>query len=285
MFSDNSGRSGYRLLAAIVLSTILILVDQRSPWGDTVRYPVSFVTGPIHYLANLPGNLLAGIRSQARSRSELLEENERLDRQLLVLEQRSQRLAVLEAENVRLRELLNSSANLDARVLVAEIIGIEADPNRHELILNKGTDAGLFKGQAVLDAHGLIGQVVEVGAVSSRVLLITDAMHALSVKVNRSGVRSILAGTGHPDRLSLLYVPDSADIAEGDLLVSTGLGRRYPAGYPVATVVSINHEPGQPFMTVEARPAAWIDRASHVLLVAGAPQSVAPAPQGGIDGP
>jgi rod shape-determining protein MreC len=227
-------------------------------------------------MANLPGSLLSGIRNQTRSRAELQEENERLDRQLLVLEQRSQRLAVLEAENVRLRELLNSSANLDARVLVAEIIGIEADPNRHELILNKGADAGLFKGQAVLDAHGLIGQVVEVGAVSSRVLVITDAMHALSVKVNRSGVRSILAGTGHPDRLRLLYVPDSADIAEGDLLVSTGLGRRYPAGYPVATVVSISHEPGQPFMTVEARPAAWIDRASHVLLVEGAPQAVAP---------
>lgn len=276
MFSDNSGRSGYRLLAAIVLSTILILVDQRSLWGDTVRYPISFVTGPVQYMASLPGSLLSGIRNQTRSRAELQEENERLDRQLLVLEQRSQRLAVLEAENVRLRELLNSSANLDARVLVAEIIGIEADPNRHELILNKGADAGLFKGQAVLDAHGLIGQVVEVGAVSSRVLVITDAMHALSVKVNRSGVRSILAGTGHPDRLRLLYVPDSADIAEGDLLVSTGLGRRYPAGYPVATVVSISHEPGQPFMTVEARPAAWIDRASHVLLVEGAPQAVAP---------
>lgn len=268
-----------------MLSTILILVDQRSPWGDSVRYPVSFITGPIHYLANLPGSLLSGISSQTRSRSDLQEENERLDRQLLVLEQRSQRLAVLEAENVRLRELLNSSANLDARVLVAEIIGIEPDPNRHELILNKGADVSLFKGQAVLDAHGLIGQIVEVGAFTSRVLLITDATHALSVKVNRNGVRSILGGTGHPDRLRLLYVPDSADIVEGDLLVSTGLGRRYPAGYPVATVVSVDHEPGQPFMTVEARPAAWIDRASHVLLVAGAPPVLLPEAGGDIDGP
>lgn len=257
-----------------MLATVLIVIDQRSPWGGYVRYPVSFITGPIQYLADLPVSIFSGISKQTRSRSDLQEENERLDRQLLVLEQRSQRLAVLEAENVRLRELLNSSASLDARVLVAEIIGIASDPNRHELILNKGTADQLFKGQAVLDSHGLIGQVVEVGAYTSRVLLITDATHALSVKANRNGVRSILTGTGHPDRLRLLYVPDSADIAEGDLLVTTGLGRRYPAGYPVATVMSVSHEPGQPFMNVEARPAAWIDRASHVLLVEGAPQDL-----------
>jgi len=257
-----------------VLATVLIVIDQRSPWGSYVRYPVSFITGPIQYLAHLPASVFSGLSKQTRSRSELQEENERLDRKLLVLEQRSQRLAVLEAENVRLRELLNSSASLDARVLVAEIVGIALDPNRHEIIVNKGTADRLFKGQAVLDSHGLIGQVVEVGAFTSRVLLITDATHALSVKVNRNGVRSILTGTGHPDRLRLLYVPDSADIAEGDLLVSTGLGRRYPSGYPVATVMSVSHEPGQPFMTVEARPAAWIDRASHVLLVEGAPQDL-----------
>lgn len=252
-----------------MLSTLLILLDQRSPWGDSVRYPIGYLTGVIHYLADLPGSLLSGLQSQTRSRSELQDENERLQRQLLILEQRSQRIAVLESENVRLRELLNSSASLDARVLVAEIIGVEPDPNRHEIIINKGAGTGLFKGQAVLDAHGLIGQLVEVGPYTSRALLLTDATHALSVKVNRSGVRSILAGTGHPDRLRLLYVPDSADITEGDLLVSTGLGRRYPAGYPAATVTAITREPGQPFVTVEARPAAWIDRASHVLLVEG----------------
>src|SRR5690606_34362445 len=117
MFSDTSGHSGYRLLAAIVLSTLLILIDQRSPWGDSVRYPAGYVTGVFHYLANLPGSLLDGLQRQTRSRSELMAENERLERQLLILEQRAQRLAVLEAENVRLRELLNSSASLDARVL------------------------------------------------------------------------------------------------------------------------------------------------------------------------
>jgi rod shape-determining protein MreC len=282
---SDSGSSGYRLLAAIVLSTLLILLDQRSPWGDTVRYPFGYITGPLHYLANLPGSLLSGARDQARSRSELREDNERLHRQLLILEQRAQRLAVLEAENVRLRELLNSSASLDARVLVAEIIGISPDPNRHELILNKGADAALFRGQAVLDAHGLIGQLIEVGPFTSRVLLLTDATHALSVKVNRNGVRSILAGTGHPDRLRLLYVPDSADIIEGDRLVSTGLGRRFPAGYPAATVTAVIHEPGQAFVTVEARPAALIDRASHVLLVEGGDRA-RPVERGSdIDGP
>jgi rod shape-determining protein MreC len=272
-------------MVAIALSTLLILLDQRSVWGDLVRYPIGYITGPLHYLADLPGSLLSGVQRQTRSRADLLADSERLQRQLLILEQRSQRLAVLESENVRLRELLNSSARLDTRVLVAEIIGLEPDPNRHEIILNVGSRNGLYRGQAVLDAHGLVGQLVDVGPMTARALLITDATHALSVKVNRNGVRSILAGTGHPDRLQLLYVPESADIIVGDLLVSTGLGRRFPAGYPAATVTAVSQQPGQPFLTVEARPAAMIDRASHVLLVESEQRGRATEPGGDIDGP
>jgi rod shape-determining protein MreC len=220
------------------------------------------------------------VSDQARSTEDLRDDNQRLARQLLILQQKAQRLAVLEAENVRLRELLNSSARLDARVFVAEIIGIDADPNRQEMVVNKGAPDQVFRGQAVLDANGLIGQVVDVGPLASRILLITDATHAMSVQVNRNGMRTLVAGTGHPDRLRLLYVPDTADIIVGDLLVSTGLGRRYPAGYPVATVTAVERIPGQAFLQVEARPTAHLDRVSHVLLVAPAdtqaPQEVLP---------
>lgn len=277
LFSD-SNRSGYRLVAVVGLCILLIFLDLRTDWVGWIRYGGGYVTGPVHYVAHLPAAMTAWLGEQARTTEELRDDSQRLRRQILILEQKAQRLAVLEAENVRLRELLNSSARLSARVLVAEIIGIEPDPNRHEVLVNKGRGERIFEGQAVLDAHGLIGQVVEVGPLVSRVLLITDPTHALSVQVNRNGVRSILAGTGHPDRLRLLYVPDTADIVEGDLLVSTGLGKRYPPGYPVAMVVRVTQLPGEAFLQVEARPTAHLDRASHVLLVAGARREEEPEP-------
>lgn len=252
----------------LVVCISLVFLDLRTSWVGWLRSSVGYATDTVHYFAHLPTSLGTWVGAQARTTEDLRDDNQRLERQLLILQQKAQRLAVLEAENVRLRELLNSSARLDARVFVAEIIGVEPDPNRQELMINKGSGDAVFKGQAVLDASGLIGQITQVGPLASRVLLVTDATHALSVQVNRSGTRSILVGTGHPDRLRLLYVPDTADITEGDLLVTTGLGKRYPAGYPVAIVVGVKQEPGKAFLSVDARPTAHIDRSSHVLLVA-----------------
>ena len=242
-------------------------LDQRSKWVEPLRYGVGYLTAPVHYLAHLPVDSARWLGRLSETRSNLMESRERLERQVLILEQKVQRLAVLQAENVRLRELLNSSANLDASVLVAEIIGVDPDPNRQELVINKGGQDDVLQGQAVLESQGLIGQVVEAGPLSARVLLITDASHAMSVQVNRNGVRAILAGTGQGSRLRLLYVPDTADIKEGDLLVSTGLGQLYPRGYPVARVSRVSHQSGAAFADIEARPTARLDRVSHVLLV------------------
>ncbi|MCC4308232.1 rod shape-determining protein MreC [Alcanivorax marinus] len=263
----SSANPTYRLLIALVLAVVLIALDQRSRWVDPLRYALGYLTAPVQYLAHLPVDAANGVMRLTETRTRLMESRERLERQVLILEQKVQRLAVLQAENTRLRELLNSSANLDASVLVAEIIGVDPDPNRQELVINKGLRDEVSQGQAVLDSEGLIGQVVETGPLSARVLLITDASHAMSVQVNRNGVRAILAGTGQGSRLRLLYVPDTADIREGDLLVSTGLGKLYPRGYPVARVVSVNHQSGASFSDIEARPTAHLDRVSHVLLV------------------
>lgn len=264
-----------------MLAITLVLLDQRTPWVEPVRYGLNLVTAPVHYLAHLPVGLADWVGDHARTRGSLQEENDHLHRQLLILEQKAQRLAVLQAENTRLRELLNSSARVDARVRVAEVIGIEPDPNRQELVINRGSAAEVYRGQAVLDADGLVGQVVEVGALTSRVLLITDASHALSVKVNRNGVRSILAGIGRSDVLELRYVPETADVREGDLLVSTGLGGRYPDGYPVAEVSTVSHEPGAAFMRIQARPRARLERVSHVLLVQRSELETASPEEGG----
>lgn len=257
----------YRLLIAMVLAVVLMALDQRTRWADPIRYTLDYLAAPVHYLAHLPVDSVNFVTRVTESRSGLMSDKEQLQRRVLILEQKVQRLAVLEAENVRLRELLNSSANLDASVLVAEIIGLDPDPNRQEVVINKGARDDVTQGQAVLDSRGLIGQVVEVGPVSARVLLITDASHAMSVQVNRNGVRAILAGTGQGNRLRLLYVPDTADVKSGDLLVSTGLGQIYPRGYPVAKVTRVQHQSGAAFAEIEARPTSRLDRVTHVLLV------------------
>ena len=142
----------YRLLIALVLAIIMMVLDQRTPWAVPLRHVLGYLTAPIHYLAHLPVDSGEWLSEQTESRSSLMEENRRLQRQALILEQKVQRLAVLEAENVRLRELLNSSADLDANVLVAEIIGVDPDPNRQELVINKGSGDLVSRGQAVLDA-------------------------------------------------------------------------------------------------------------------------------------
>src|SRR5690606_3533546 len=208
-----------------------------------------------------------GMTSQISSRSELLAENEKLKAEALLLQRRLQKLAALTEQNVRLRELLNSAALVDEQVLVGELIGVDPNPFTHRIIIDKGGKDGVFLGQPVLDARGLMGQVVEVMPYTSRVLLLTDTTHSIPVQVNRNGLRAIAVGTGNPESLELRHVADTADIKEGDLLVSSGMGQRFPAGYPVATVKEVIHDSGQPFAIVRATPTAALNRSRHLLLV------------------
>ena len=222
---------------------------------------------PVYWLGSAPGDIVEWLGEVTARREALLEENKSLQSELLVLERRAQRYAALAAENARLRELLNASDTLDNRVLVAEIMGVTPDPLSHEIILDKGEADGLRKGQAVLDDRGLMGQIVNTGAYTSRAILISDNSHAVPVEVNRNGVRAVLLGNGDRDRLELAHVPDTADIKAGDLLVSSGLGRRFPQGYPVARVSKVEHDPGEPFARVVSRPLARLNSTRLVLIV------------------
>ncbi|MNH15206.1 Cell shape-determining protein MreC [compost metagenome] len=168
---------------------------------------------------------------------------------------------------MRLRELLNSSALVNEKVEVAELIGVDPNPFTHRILINKGERDGVVLGQPVLDARGLMGQVVELMPYTARVLLLTDTTHSIPVQVNRNGLRAIASGTGNPERLELRHVADTADIKEGDLLVSSGMGQRFPAGYPVATVNEVIHDSGQPFAIVRAIPTAALNRSRYMLLV------------------
>ena len=258
---------GVRLLVLVVLSVALMVVDARFTLLKPVRSQMSLVLMQTYWVTDLPQRLIQGVASQFGSRTELVAENEKLKTENLLLQGRMQKLAALTEQNVRLRELLNSSALVNEKVEVAELIGMDPNPFTHRIIINKGERDGVVLGQPVLDARGLMGQVVELMPNTSRVLLLTDTTHSIPVQVNRNGLRAIASGTGNPERLELRHVADTADIKVGDLLVSSGLGQRFPAGYPVATVKEVIHDSGQPFAIVRAVPTAALNRSRYLLLV------------------
>lgn len=225
------------------------------------------MSAPFYWVSNLPLRTGDWMDNRLMSRTRLIQENETLRTELLVNKRKLQQMASMSAENMRLRQLLNSAELLEDRVIVAELIGIAPDPTLHKVIINKGSKDGVYAGQAMVDASGLMGQVVVVGVGSSEVLLITDTTHALPVQINRNGVRLVAEGMGSLYELAIRHVSNTVDIQVGDLLISSGLGQRFPVGYPVAEVVELHFDPGRPFAHVVARPMAEMNRSRHVLLV------------------
>lgn len=268
---------GQRVAVITVLSLVLMWLDDEYSWLDPVRYGVGYLVAPAQQAAVVPLAIAEWLGESATLRRELLKENKTLSARNLILERKAQRMASLEAENISLRELLSASDQVDDRVLVTSVTAVDPDPYTQQIIIDKGGSDGVFVGQPVLDAHGLLGQVIDVLPFSARVLMIADSNHALPVQVNRNGVRAIATGTGALNELELIYVPNTADIKVGDILVSSGLGGRYPKGYPVATVTVVENEPGKSFATVKAEPTAKLDRSRHLLLVySGTAGRVAP---------
>lgn len=250
-----------------MIALALMWFDSHRTWLQPVRYFTGYLLAPAQQTALIPGAIGDWFSESSTSRQQLLAENKQLSARNLVLELRSQRLAALETENIELRELLSASEQIDDRVLVTSVIAVDPDPFSQQILINKGGEDGVFIGQPVLDAYGLLGQVIDVMPYSARVLMIADSNHAIPVQINRNGVRAIAVGTGSLDELELIYVPNTADIVKGDLLVSSGLGGRYPRGYPVGVVTKVENVPGKSFAVVTAEPSAHLDRSRHLLLV------------------
>lgn len=256
-----------RLVVCIALSIGLMMMDHRQSHLVSLRAALSVVVYPIQLAVELPGSVVGWFRESLATRRELQEENVSLQTQLLMLKAQRQKLESLEIENIRLRELLDSSFEVGEKILVAELMSVNLDPFKHQIVINKGELDRIYPGQPLLDADGVMGQVVHVGPYTSTAVLITDTSHAIPVQVNRNGLRTIALGSGTINRLELPYLPNNSDIETGDLLITSGLGGRFPPGYPVAMVTDIQQDPGQAFARITATPKAKLDRSREVLLV------------------
>ncbi len=258
-----------RLLVFVLLSLALMTLDHRQHGLDSTRAALSVLIYPVQYVINLPFTAGAWMADSLSTHTSLLRENKELRDQALLQSAGLQKLNGLESENTRLRELLQSSQRVRGEVRAAELLAADIDPFRRQIVINKGSQHGVTPGLPLLDANGLMGQVMRVGPISSIALLITDPSHAVPVQVVRNGLRALALGTGASDRLDLPYIPNDADIQVGDLLITSGLGGRFPPDYPVAKVVSVNHDPGQAFAMIRAAPSAHLEHSREVLLVLG----------------
>jgi rod shape-determining protein MreC len=250
-----------------VLSLALLVADNQTAWLERPRLAISWFKPLVEFPAFAPSQLSEWLEENLKSRQALLNENARLRDQALMMERRIQRFASLTAENIRLKELLGSASTLSDSVLVAEIVGVDPDPFSHKVVLNKGAKDGAFIGMPIVDTRGLMGQIVFISEFSSRGLLVTDLRHGLSVEVVRNGVRAIALGTGSLDEIRLSHLANTTDIETEDILVSSGLGGRFPQGYPVGVVRSVERQPGRQFAEVKIKPLADLNRSRHVLLV------------------
>ena len=249
------------------LSIGIMALDQRQDYLAVARSFLSSAVYPLQAVVDLPFRSIDGLRDYLAGRDALRRENADMQAKLRVANLQLQRFAALAEENQQLRAVRESSSGISAKTAITEIMRVDLDPGRHRVLLNKGTSDGLYKGQAVLDADGVFGQITRVGRFASEAILITDAETATPIRVNRTGLRSIAVGTGDFNKLTLPFITGDADIKPGDLLVTSGLGGIFPAGYPVAQVTQVKRDPAATFALVEAKPLAHMDHARELLLV------------------
>jgi rod shape-determining protein MreC len=255
------------MLLALLASLVVFFMDTRLDYFKPVRSAISTVVYPLQVTAAIPANIADWAKEVFSDRDEMREQIAVLNASNLLMSARLQKLHALERENMRLRDLLGSSFRLQERVQVAELVTIDLDPFSQQVIIDKGKNYGVYEGQPVLDSQGVMGQVVETSPLSSRVILLTDPSHSIPVQVNRNGLRAVVRGRGLGEPLEMDYLPHNADVREGDLLVTSGLGGRFPVGYPVGRVKSVDFQLGHAFAKITVTPAANLATSREVMLV------------------
>ncbi len=265
-----------RLILTLGISTALMVADHKGNHVERVRSTLTIALYPLQALASVPAALGIGVMEFFTGKRELREDNARLRTEEGLMLARLQQFETLEEENRRLRQMLGSATRVAERALAAELIEVSTEPYSRRILIAKGERDGAYITQPVIDAHGIMGQVTQTFDTQSRVTLITDPGHAVPVLVNRNGLRALVFGTGSPDTVKVPYLTATADIKEGDLLVSSGMGGTFPAGYPVASVIRISNDPNEAFLEITARPVAQLNHSKQVLLIWPGAKSVEP---------
>ena len=255
-----------RTLLMIGISILLMVYDHQTGSLKQIHAALATVVWPVQVIVDAPHSLLTWAEDKLATHQTLVAENDRLKTQLLQEQATLQQYAALQQENQRLRELMQAAAQVSGRVSAATILSAALDPFRHMVVIDKGTHDGVYEGQTVIDAYGIVGQVTRADPLASEVTLISDPGQAIQVEVNRTGLRTLAVGDAELSQLTLPYVTNSADIKQGDLVVTSGLGGHYPAGYPVGVITRFDRDPAEPFAHVSARTAADLSSGHEVLL-------------------
>jgi rod shape-determining protein MreC len=274
--TDASGRTTgllFRCVLYSLLALALIIVDKRYDHLGKIRRLLSVVAYPVQVAVASPFEGWHWFRDSVSTRDALRADKTKLEAELRVAQFRLQRYEALEAETQRLRALRENTAGVTDRFLIGDVMNVDLDAFRERVLVDKGAGDGIYVGQAVLDSGGVFGQVARVGQLTSEVILVSDAAHAIPVQINRNGLRTVAMGTGDTNRLKLPYLPTSADVVAGDLLVTSGLGGGFPAGYPVGTIAEVKRDPAQSLADVDVKPAAALDRSKELLFVWLKPQA------------
>lgn len=244
-----------------------MVMDKRWEGFASIKSALSLPIAPIQYLVSWPATLIDSLKSTISTHDDLVTENLQLKAEELMLRSQLQRLIAIETENNYLKNLIQSSKQVKGRTLISEILAVTSEPFVHQVVIDKGSRDGMYAGQPILDANGVMGQVTQVGPITSRVLLISDSRSGISIQDIRNGVRAIASGDTYTGKLRLMYVPKTTDIRVGDLFITSGLGDHYPEGYPVGKVISVNMDPAHQFADVYLQPSAHLESSRQVLAV------------------
>lgn len=269
----NRGPSAIARLAFFsLLSLLLLFVDARYKYLEFARTALAAPVHAVQRMLALPGEWWHEAGAFLVVQSSLVKDNAQLNQRHVFEGAQLQQLQVLQAENQHLRDLMQVQQKTSYPMQLAEIVYLERDIFKRKVMVDKGAQANVQAGQIVMDDIGIVGQVTRVYPWLSEVTLITDKDHAVPVQVLRNGLRAVVFGSGDTSELALRYMPISADIQQGDVLVTSGIDGTYPPGLPVATVSRIERDPAYPFALIQCLPIAGVDRHRQLLILSGLPK-------------
>jgi rod shape-determining protein MreC len=266
LFAD-SALGTLKLTFYLTVAIVLMIADHRGGYIEYVRGTLSAAIEPVYRVAALPAQIGHDARLALADRSRLAEENAELGRKLMLADAALNRYASVEEQNQRLQRLLDVQHSLGLSAQLARLVEVDPGPFHRRIVLNVGSDDRVAVGQAVIDATGVMGQIVETLPHTSTVMLITNPSQAIPVAIERTGLRTIAKGGGNADTLELPTIPISADLKIGDRLITSGLGGVYPAGFPVGEIRAISNDASGLFAAAVAAPSASLDRSGEVLVL------------------